>query len=231
MKVIYSLQIEKDGHAQHARLLDQFRHLQEQTLYFSSKPSVADPLTKVLSQRNAAIDCIYSAQNLLSLSRSSLFLGTALIDKLLFYVIHSMSSIMSSLAELLISSLANLIRFILSLWVFYRLFPIKPLIWKTDYIETQSHFWRLWDTASLEEPIFENLDGLEHKLGKNLEQSFELTYEILLLLLNSAKQFSLVPLNQGPTVAWHKEKAKVSWQNRVLTWKLNFNGSVLARQQ
>jgi hypothetical protein len=54
------------------------------------------------------------------------------------------------------------------------------------------------------------LDGLEHKLGKNLEQSFELTFEILLLLLNSAKQFSLVPLNQGPTVAWHKEKAKVS---------------------
>ena len=38
-----------------------------------------------MSQRNAVIDWIYRAQKTLEFSRSSLFLGIALLDKLLIY--------------------------------------------------------------------------------------------------------------------------------------------------
>jgi hypothetical protein len=41
------------------------------------------PLTKVLPQRNAIIDWIYNAQSVLSFSRSSLYLGIAILDKLI----------------------------------------------------------------------------------------------------------------------------------------------------
>lgn len=53
------------------------------TSNYSCKPSPVDPLMKVLVQRNAVIDWIYRAQRTLSFSRSSLFLGIALLDKLL----------------------------------------------------------------------------------------------------------------------------------------------------
>lgn len=41
------------------------------------------PLTRVLAQRNFTIDWLYRAQQTLKFSRSSLFLGIALLDKLL----------------------------------------------------------------------------------------------------------------------------------------------------
>lgn len=51
----------------------------------SKKPSPVSPLTKYLPKRNAVIDWIYNAQHTLGFSRSSLFLGIALLDKLLIY--------------------------------------------------------------------------------------------------------------------------------------------------
>jgi len=51
--------------------------------HYSSKSPAVGPLVKVLEQRNAVIDWIYRAQRALSFSKSSLFLGIALLDKLL----------------------------------------------------------------------------------------------------------------------------------------------------
>jgi hypothetical protein len=48
-----------------------------------TKTALLTSLTKVLPQRNAVIDWIYRAQRALGFSRSSLFLGIALLDKLL----------------------------------------------------------------------------------------------------------------------------------------------------
>ena len=48
-----------------------------------SKASVLAPLTSVLTQRNLVIDWLYKAQKTTGFSRSSLFLGIALVDKLL----------------------------------------------------------------------------------------------------------------------------------------------------
>lgn len=49
------------------------------------KKSFLTPLTRVLPQRNATIDWLFRAQKTLGFSRSSLFLGIALLDKLLCY--------------------------------------------------------------------------------------------------------------------------------------------------
>lgn len=49
----------------------------------NTKSSLVGPLVKVLAQRNATINWLYHAQKTLKFSRSSLFLGIALLDKLL----------------------------------------------------------------------------------------------------------------------------------------------------
>lgn len=49
----------------------------------NNKNSVVAPLVKALTQRNATIAWLYHAQRVLKFSRSSLFLGIALLDKLL----------------------------------------------------------------------------------------------------------------------------------------------------
>ena len=71
----------------------------------NSKNSILAPILKAISQRNSAISWLYHAQHVLKFSRSSLFLGIALLDKLL----SRGMSLTDSNAELVGGTLALLV--------------------------------------------------------------------------------------------------------------------------
>lgn len=141
------------------------------------KKSFLTPLTRVLPQRNSAIDWLYRAQKTLTFSRSSLFLAIALLDKLLCLGI----ALTDSNFELLAGTLTLVVT------KFNEVYPVTVRKLNAlsnqnysleQYIETEANILSIVSyDLSPEDLIYEELAELEHRLGAHSEETIKVAVE------------------------------------------------------
>jgi hypothetical protein len=143
----------------------------------AAKKTLPRQISDALPLRNAAIDWLYRAQGTLHFSRSTLFLGIALLDKLLTQgmPLTEQNSELVAGTILLIATKFNEVYPV----TVRKLNSLSVDVYVTErYVETEGSMLQMVGfDLSPSDPIYEELAELEHRLGPKSQETVKLAVQ------------------------------------------------------